>query len=117
MIPRALRFGLVLWLLAALPAWWMGRGVALGVVLGGALGLGNLWVLARIVGAAATARGARAALLGVLLATKFLLLAALVVACLRYVRVQPLSFVAGISIFVVALLLSGARHTFGGATS
>lgn len=117
MIPRALRFGLVLWLLAALPAWWMGRGVALGVILGGALGLGNLWALSRIVGAAATARGARAALLGFLLVTKFLVLAALVVVCLRWARVQPLSFVAGISIFVVALFLANARRALGGAAS
>ena len=115
MISRALRFGLVLWLLAALPAWWLGRSIALGVVLGGALGLANLWALARIVGAAATARGVRAALLGFLLVTKFLVLALLIVACLRYARVHALAFVAGISIFVVALLLSGARRAFGGA--
>ena len=110
MISAALRLGLVVWLCAAVPAWWLGRSVALGVMLGGAVGLGNLWALSRIVGGIASARGARSAALGVLLAAKFLALAALVVLCLRVVRVHPLAFVAGISIFVVALLLASVRR-------
>jgi ATP synthase I subunit len=113
MIPAALRLGLVLWLLATLPTWWLGRSVALGVLVGGGLGLANLWALARIVAAAARAKGGRSALLGLLLATKFLALAACVVASLRYLRVQPLAFCAGLSIFVVALLASGARRAVG----
>jgi hypothetical protein len=114
-IPAALRIGLILWIAAALPAWWMGRSIALGVLLGGALGLANLWALYRIVGGIAHARGARSAALGVLLAAKFLALAGLVVLCLRVGRVHPLAFVSGISIFVVALLVAHGRRT--GASS
>jgi len=115
MIPAALRLGSVICLCAAVPAWWLGRSVALGVLLGGAVGLANLWALYRIVGGIAKARGARSAVLGVLLAAKFLALAGLVVLCLRLARVHPLAFVAGISIFVVALLISSARR-FGVAS-
>ena len=110
MIPAALRLGVVLWLAAAIPAWWLGRSVLLGVLLGGALGLANLWALHRIVGGIARARGARSAGLGVLLAAKFLALAGLVVLCLRVARVHPLAFVAGLTIFVIALLLASARR-------
>ena len=111
MIPAALRLGLAIWICAALPAWWLGRPVALGVILGGALGLANLWALQRIVSGIAAARGARSAGLGVLLGAKFLVLAGLVVLCLRVVRVHPLAFVAGLSIFVIALLLASVRRT------
>jgi len=116
MIQSALRIGLVIWLAATLPAWFLGRNVALGVLLGGAIGLINLWGLARIVAAAARARGARAALMGFLLVTKFLLLAAAVIVCLRYVRVDALAFIVGISIFVLALFATGARRTLGAAS-
>ena len=116
MIRSALRIGLVIWLAATLPAWFLGRDVALGVLLGGAIGLVNLWGLARILGAAAGARGARAALLGFLLVTKFLLLAAAVIVCLRYAHVEPLAFMVGISIFVLALFASGARRNLGAAS-
>ncbi|MEK6607729.1 MAG: ATP synthase subunit I [Myxococcota bacterium] len=123
MIGGVLRAGVVLWALCALVAIPLGRAAWLGVLCGGAIGLANFYGLARIVGAVVHASGraasarptGRAAMLAALLVAKFALLVALVWASLRLVGAQPIAFLVGISIFVVAIFCSGAamRRSLG----
>jgi hypothetical protein len=112
---RVLRVGLALWALGAVAAAPFGRDAWLGVVAGGAIGLGNFSALARILGAASRARGRSALWLGALLGGIFLLLAALVFAALRYLDLHAAAVLAGVSIFVVAIFAASARDALRAA--
>ena len=104
MIHRILRLGFLLWLAASLAALPFGRRAWYGVLIGGALGLANFYALVRVIRTMLSASGRRAALLGVLLATKFVVLAAFLFASLRYAGASPLALFIGLSVVVVAML-------------
>ena len=96
--------------LASLIAWQ--RPVFLGVGLGGVLAFANFHALRRILQGLFQSQGKRSgkqAALAVLLTAKFGLLAASIFIVVRYLPVEPLAFVAGMSTVVLAIFVEGIR--------
>ena len=102
--------------LASLVAWQ--RPVFLGVGLGGLLAAANFYALRRILQSLFQAEGKRSgkqAVLAVLLTAKFGLLAASIFLVVRYLPVEPLAFLAGMSTVVLAIFIEGIRVVLRGA--
>lgn len=94
-------------------------GWILGVALGGLLGVGNFYALRRLVGgmvaSAAQTRSRRQTAAAVLLTLKFGLLAAAIYLVIRFVPIEPLGLLCGISVVVVAIFVEGFRTVLRGA--
>ena len=93
-------------------------GWVLGVALGGLLGVGNFYALRRLVGGLIGADGARTrkqTVMGVLLTLKLGLLAAAIYLVIRFVPIEPLGLLCGISVVVVAIFFEGFRTVLRGA--
>ena len=102
--------------LASLVAWQ--RPVFLGVGLGGLLAAVNFHALRRILQGLFHSEGnhsGKQAALAVMLTVKFGLLAASIFLVVRYLPVEPLAFLAGMSTVVVAILVEGIRVVLRGA--
>lgn len=93
-------------------------GWVLGVALGGLLGVGNFYALRRLVGGLLGGDGARSrkqTVMGVLLTLKLGLLAAAIYLVIRFVPIEPLGLLCGISVVVVAIFFEGFRTVLRGA--
>ena len=109
------RVGVVLWAALCCGALFVSQAAWLGALLGGGIGLANFWALSRVVrsmvAATASDKGdkKRGALLGVLLASKFLLLLGAIIVAVMFLPISTTWFVLGMSIFVVAILSAATR--------
>ncbi len=96
----------------------MDRAIFLGVGLGGALAAANFHALRRILQALFKSHdqksSSRQAMLSVLLTIKFGLLAACIFLVVRYLPVNPMAFLAGISTVVLAIFVEGVRVVLRG---
>lgn len=100
------------------------RSVFLGVGLGGILAAANFHALRRILQGLFNSQdnksSSRQAALSVLLTVKFGVLAACIFLVVRYLPVEPMAFLAGISMVVLAIFVEGVRVVLrgdAGATS
>ena len=96
----------------------MDRAIFLGVGLGGALAAANFHALRRILQALFKSHdqksSSRQAMLSVLLTIKFGLLAACIFLVVRYLPVNPMAFLAGISTVVLAIFVERVRVVLRG---
>ena len=102
--------------LASLVAWQ--RPVFLGVALGGLLAAVNFYALRRILQGlfkSEDKQSGKQATLAILLMAKFGLLAASIFLVVRYLPVDPMAFLAGMSTVVLAIFVEGIRVVLRGA--
>ncbi len=101
-----------LWLTAAAvagSAFFWDVSIFLGVLTGGTLAAGNLYVLRRIVEAGARASVKRQGLLSALFFVKFATMIALVYVVVVYAPIDMAAFLVGISVAFVALVAGSLR--------
>jgi hypothetical protein len=92
--------------------------VVLGVATGGGLAALNFFALRRLtLGIVASESRNRQTVLAVLLAAKLGFLAAVLYLVLRFLPVDGLAFLAGISVVVLSILVDGLRGALGGAAA
>ncbi len=103
--------GLILVAVAVLAAALLGdRRMVLGVLVGGGLASANFYALRRIVGGMMQGgRPRRMVLLAGLLTVKFGLLALLFYLSIRYLPIDPVGLLGGITVVVAAILVEGLR--------
>ena len=103
--------GLILVGVAVLAAALLGdRRMVLGVALGGGLASGNFYALRRIVaGLMQGGRPRRMIVLATLLTLKFGLLALLFYVTIRFLPVNPVGLLGGITVVVLAIFVEGLR--------
>ena len=114
-VQRVQLLGLILLGLAVVAAALLGdRAMVLGVLVGGLLASANFYALRRLVAALLQGgRPRRLALLGTLLTLKFGLLALSLYLIIRFLPVNAIGLLAGISVMVLAIFVEGfrsARH-------
>jgi hypothetical protein len=98
---------LILLLLASL--WFQSWSISLGLILGGGVAILNFRWLWRIV---EKVLFEQKKFYGIQALMKFILLGVVVLFILRYLAVNPIAFIAGISTLVVAILFEVIRESF-----
>jgi hypothetical protein len=84
--------------------------ITLGVAAGGVLATLNFWALRRILQGIVQSRNPRRQLfLGLLLMLKLGLVAALIFVAVKYLPIDPIALLAGISVVVLAIFIEGFR--------
>ena len=86
-----------------------GRRVALGAALGAILSCANFYAMHRLLAVSLAAAGRRRTLLAMLLAAKLAVLATLVFVALRYLPLSPVAFAAGLSVFLLSIMISSVH--------
>ena len=85
-------------------------GLAGGVAAGGALSIANFYLLRKLSRALLRAtHPPKQLLLGLLMATKFLLMGAALFVMIRYVRLDAIGMLVGVSLVVLAILIGGFK--------
>jgi hypothetical protein len=102
-------------LLALVITWDLGW--VLGVAIGGLLGVGNFYALRRIVGALfrSNQSGRKQSVMVVLLTLKFGVLAAGIYLIIRFVPINAVALLCGISVVVLSIFVVGFRAVLPGA--
>lgn len=80
------------------------------LAVGGALAVGNAWVIRRVAENAGPALSGKPGLLVALFNIKLGILAVLIFVSLRYLHVAPVPFLVGISVLPVAILVVALRR-------
>ena len=92
-----------------------GERLSLGVLVGGALSVANLYALRALIGALVRAKQPpRQAMLALLLVSKFVVLGAAIFVIVTYLPLNPLGVILGVSLAVLAVLAEGFRLALRG---
>lgn len=84
--------------------------LAAGVAAGGTLGIANFYLLRKLSRALLRAtRPPTQMLLGVVMATKFLVVGAALLLMIRYARLDAIGMLVGVSLVVLAIIIGGFR--------
>jgi hypothetical protein len=83
--------------------------VALGVLVGSLLSIGNFHAIRTLLGGSIKASGGRKAMLQMLLMGKMGLLILLVFLAIRFLPLSPIALAVGISVFLVGIIIESVR--------